>query len=45
MEELHVPGGLICVGLAMDPTLTLADRLVGQLRRSCQVDLQERLSA
>jgi translation initiation factor 2 gamma subunit (eIF-2gamma) len=33
MEKFHVPGGLICVGLAVDPTLTPADRLVGQVRR------------
>ena len=32
--QYAVPGGLIGVGLTVDPTLTRADRLVGQARRS-----------
>jgi hypothetical protein len=31
--QYAVPGGLIGVGLTVDPTLTRADRLVGQVRR------------
>jgi translation initiation factor 2 subunit 3 len=30
--QYAVPGGLIGVGLTVDPTLTRADRLVGQVR-------------
>lgn len=30
--QFAVPGGLIGVGLTVDPTLTRADRLVGQVR-------------
>jgi translation initiation factor 2 gamma subunit (eIF-2gamma) len=32
MLQYAVPGGLIGVGLTVDPTLTRADRLVGQVR-------------
>ena len=35
--QFAVPGGLIGVGLTVDPTLTRADRLVGQVRpASCR---------
>jgi translation initiation factor 2 subunit 3 len=39
--QYAVPGGLIGVGLTVDPTLTRADRLVGQVRLTSKACMNE----
>ena len=40
--QYAVPGGLIGVGLTVDPTLTRADRLVGQVRTGAEKGMRYR---